>query len=67
MSFWEQEAINFPDWGKMQFYEYQAKEWKEILPGVEMVVKELVQRLVRYESRERLRADEVSFYTECMG
>jgi len=55
------EAVNFPDWGKMQFYEYPAKPWEEILPVVEAEAVDLVRNLVRYESGERLKAVEVSY------
>lgn len=64
---WEQEATKFPDWGKMQFYEYPAKTWEEILPGVEVEARELVRGLVRYQSGDRLRAEEVSSSWNCLG
>lgn len=54
------EAVNFPDWGKMQFYEHPAKPWEEILPVVEAEAVDLVRNLIRYESGERLKAVEVS-------
>jgi len=66
MNRWEQEVVNFPDWGKMQFYDYPAKKWEEILPGAETEARDLVRRLVRYESGERLKAEEVSSHTECI-
>jgi len=50
----------------MQFYDYPAKKWEEILPGAETEARDLVRRLVRYESRERLKAEEVSSHTECI-
>lgn len=54
------ECSRFPDWGKMTFKQFAAKKWEEILPGVGREERELVGRLVRYESGERMRAGEVS-------
>ncbi|KAI9666443.1 MAG: hypothetical protein M1821_004379 [Bathelium mastoideum] len=52
------EARAFPDWGKMAFYEFPAVGWEALLPGVEAEARDLVARLVRYESGERLSAEE---------
>ncbi|KAF2237494.1 kinase-like protein [Viridothelium virens] len=52
------EARTFPDWGKMEFYEFEGKEWDELLPGVEEGARNLVGRLVRFESGERMGARE---------
>ena len=54
------EAKGFPDWGKMQFVEFPAKSWEEILPNANAVARDLVRKLVRYQSSERLTAAEVS-------
>lgn len=54
-----QEAAQFPDWGKMQFYEYPRRRWDELLPEADEVERDLVDRLVRYESGERMAAAEV--------
>ena len=53
------EAEGFPDWGKMQFVEFLAKSWEEILPSASEVAREFVGNLVRYQSTERLTAAEV--------
>ncbi|KAI4106216.1 MAG: hypothetical protein L6R37_002303 [Teloschistes peruensis] len=52
------EAKNFPDWGKMQFHVYEARKWEEVLPAAEEEARDLVGKLVRYESGERLSAAE---------
>ncbi|KAI7460299.1 kinase-like protein [Hortaea werneckii] len=52
------EAREFPDWGKMDFTRYPGREWREILPEAEPDARDLVARLVVFESGRRLRADE---------
>ncbi|KAI7563088.1 kinase-like protein [Hortaea werneckii] len=52
------EAREFPDWGKMDFTRYPGKSWREILPEAEPDARDLVSRLVVFESGRRLRADE---------
>ncbi|KAF2088502.1 kinase-like protein [Saccharata proteae CBS 121410] len=52
------EAEKFPDWGKMQFYEYPAKPWTELLPHANEEARDLVSGLVNYESGWRLTAAE---------
>lgn len=54
-----QEAAEFPDWGKMQFYEYPAKPWSELLPKASQSARDLVSKLVQYESGRRMSASEV--------
>lgn len=54
------ECSRFPDWGKMTFKQFAAKGWEKILPGVGEEERDLVGRLVRYESGERMGAGEVS-------
>ncbi|KAL2384887.1 hypothetical protein RJ035_005200 [Blastomyces gilchristii] len=49
---------DLPDWGKIQFKEYPAKPWAEILNGASSNGRDLVSKLVRYESGERLSAAE---------
>ena len=53
------EAKNFPDWGKMTFYEYPRKSWNQILPHTSAAAMELVSGMVRYESSERFSASSV--------
>lgn len=53
------EARNFSDWGKMVFYEYPAKSWEEVLPEASEEGRDLVRRLVTYESGARMTAAEV--------
>ncbi|GME24302.1 hypothetical protein GTA08_BOTSDO10566 [Neofusicoccum parvum] len=52
------EAKNFRDWGKMQFHEYSPKPWPDLLPTSEDNARDLVSRLVVYESSRRLTASE---------
>ncbi|EEH08614.1 serine/threonine-protein kinase pctaire-3 [Histoplasma capsulatum G186AR] len=47
-----------PDWGKIQFKEYPPKPWTEILSGASSNGRDLVSKLVQYESSERLSAAE---------
>lgn len=53
------EAKGFSAWGKMQFKQYTAMDWGEILPEASEEARDLVGKLVRYESAERIRAEEV--------
>lgn len=55
----QQEAARLPDWGKMQFKDYPRQEWDALLPGTEEVERDIVSRLVRYESGARMTAAEV--------
>lgn len=43
----------------MEFYDYPPKPWAEVLRGVPSQGRDLVERLVRYESQERMSAAEV--------
>lgn len=54
-----QETAHLPDWGKMTFVQFPGKTWEEILPGVEAEGRDLVGELVRYQSTERMSAEEV--------
>lgn len=54
-----QEAKKFPDWGKMAFTEYPARDWKDILPGTTDLEIKFVESLLRYESTWRSTAAEV--------
>lgn len=55
-----QEAAKFPDWGKVQFYEYPEEHWGKLLPRVSEEGQDLVSELVRYESGARMTALKVS-------
>ena len=57
---WRQEAKAFPDWGKMAFREYPSRNWHEIIPEAGEHGRDLVARLVGYESGQRLPAGRVS-------
>ncbi|KAJ4375006.1 Hym1p [Neocucurbitaria cava] len=50
------EAANFPDWGKVQFYEYPAQPWSALLPSSSETEQDLVSQLVKYESGARTTA-----------
>lgn len=58
-----QEAKSLPDWGKMRFTKYPSKSWEEILPGVQSVERDLISKLVVYESGDRLSAEEVCYFS----
>ena len=45
----------------MRFNEYPSKAWEEILPDVQDQERDLVSKLVVYESTDRLSADEVCY------
>ena len=46
----------------MRFTEYPGKTWEEILPGVQDEERDLVSKLVVYESADRLSAEGVMLY-----
>lgn len=50
-------ARSYPDWGKVRFQQFKAKEWKEIVPGASDAAIDFVHSTVRYESTERLTAE----------
>ncbi|THW39020.1 kinase-like protein [Aureobasidium pullulans] len=52
------EAKTLPDWGKMAFVEYPPQLWAGVLPGCPSDAIELVQKLVVYESGNRMKANE---------
>jgi hypothetical protein len=54
-----QEAATLPDWGKMRFTQYARKAWEKILPGLQPQERDLVSKLLVYESGDRLSAEEV--------
>jgi len=53
------EAALFPDWGKMEFYEYPARSWEAMLPKASAPARDLASKLVRYESGKRMTAEQV--------
>ncbi|KAL4815610.1 kinase-like domain-containing protein [Aspergillus spinulosporus] len=52
------ESEKLPDWGKIEFYKYPAKPWDEVLQGSSSNGRDLVSKLVLYESGQRLSAAE---------
>ena len=44
----------------MTFVQFPGKTWEEILPGVDVEARALVGELVKFQSSERMRAEEVS-------
>ncbi|OJJ62799.1 hypothetical protein ASPSYDRAFT_41495 [Aspergillus sydowii CBS 593.65] len=50
------ETRKLPDWGKIEFYKYPAKSWDQILQGSSSNGRDLVSKLVTYESGQRLSA-----------
>ncbi|KAL8734967.1 MAG: hypothetical protein Q9181_002999 [Wetmoreana brouardii] len=61
------EARSFSDWGKMEFYMYPPKAWDEILPQASVEARDLVSRLVTYQSSNRMAAAEVSVLCWMLG
>ena len=53
------EASQLPDWGKMNFTKYPAQAWSEILRDTDDDGRDLVKRLVVYETLQRLSAEQV--------
>ncbi|KAI1913007.1 mitogen-activated protein kinase [Ophidiomyces ophidiicola] len=53
-----QSRTRLPDWGKIEFREYPARSWEEILCGVSSLGRELAKDLVKYEGSERLTASQ---------
>jgi cyclin-dependent kinase len=49
-----------PDWSKMNFKDYPAKDWSQILPSAEEQAVDLVKSLVVFESGWRLTAEDAS-------
>ncbi|KAL1960871.1 hypothetical protein VTO42DRAFT_5854 [Malbranchea cinnamomea] len=49
-------AKTLPDWGKIDFKEYPAKPWEEILRDAPPDGRDLASKLLRFESSERLSA-----------
>ena len=43
----------------MQFYEYPTQPWSELLPRLSEVERDLVSKLVQYESGARMSASKV--------
>ena len=63
----QQEAATLPDWGKMHFMQYPRKSWEEILPGFQPQERDLVSKLLAYQSGDRLSAEEVRLlYSMCI-
>ncbi|EAU39217.1 conserved hypothetical protein [Aspergillus terreus NIH2624] len=52
------ETKKLPDWNKVEFHRYPAKPWEDILKGASSRGRDLVSKLVRYESSERMSATE---------
>lgn len=54
-----QESARLPDWGKIEFVKYAGKPWEEIVKGASSNGRDLVSKLLVYESSDRLSATEV--------
>ncbi|MCJ1304523.1 hypothetical protein MMC08_007336 [Hypocenomyce scalaris] len=50
------EAAGFPDWGKMDFYGFPSRLWQDILPDASEDARDLVGKLIRYQSSGRMSA-----------
>ncbi|KAK4916628.1 hypothetical protein LTR28_013394 [Elasticomyces elasticus] len=44
------------DWGKMTFYDFPQRSWKELLPSAPEDARAFVSSFVKYESKDRLTA-----------
>lgn len=55
---WPSAAARYPDWGKVKFQEFPAKNWKDVLPGASKIAVNFVQSTVCYESTKRLNAEQ---------
>ena len=56
------ESTKFPDWGKVEFYNYPPQPWMEILPEASDKACDLLNNLIRYQSTERFSAAKVEFF-----
>ncbi|ODM18607.1 hypothetical protein SI65_05224 [Aspergillus cristatus] len=52
------EARILPDWGKIEFYKYAGNSWDDILRGASSNGRDLVSKLITYESSQRYSAAE---------
>ncbi|CAI7623480.1 unnamed protein product [Penicillium bialowiezense] len=52
------EVATLPDWGKVEFHEFPTQAWEDILPGASSNGRDLVSRLLCYESSRRPSAAE---------
>lgn len=55
-----------PDWGKMAFREFPPKPWADLLPKASEEGRDLVSKLVRFQSKERLSAAKVIYSTHSL-
>ena len=53
------ESKSLPDWGKMSFVEFPVKPWPIILPGADDFHRDVIAKLVQYQSTERISAQKV--------
>jgi len=53
------EAVRLPDWGKMAFRQFPGKSWEDLMPGAGKEARDLVGRLVRFESGQRASAAQI--------
>jgi hypothetical protein len=54
-----QEASLFPDFGKIQFFDYPRKDWKERFPVASAEAYDFLDKVFQYESKDRIKAAEV--------
>ncbi|KAL7276531.1 mitogen-activated protein kinase [Rhizina undulata] len=52
------EASKFPDFGKIAFHAFPSQPWHQILPETPEAARELVEKLVMFESAHRVTAQE---------
>ncbi|QDS78016.1 hypothetical protein FKW77_002768 [Venturia effusa] len=53
------DSASCPDWGKVEWVDYPSRLWSEILPVASDLARDLIKKLVQYESGARLSADQV--------
>ncbi|TID22456.1 kinase-like protein [Venturia nashicola] len=52
------DSASCPDWGKVEWVDYPTQQWSEIIPEVSEAGKDLVSKLVLYESGARLTSEQ---------
>jgi hypothetical protein len=55
-----QDTETLPDYGKVQWVEYEPKSWSDLLPGASKSARDIVGELLRYQSSRRSSAKMVS-------
>ncbi|KAF1809063.1 serine/threonine-protein kinase pctaire-3 [Eremomyces bilateralis CBS 781.70] len=54
------EAMSFPNWGSLEFVQHKPKPWSELLPSACGEAQDLISKLIRYQSSDRITAAEAA-------